>query len=566
MFPAVDDESRTETVRTSTLSKKLAVRTLPFVPVLAVLGMIHRFAVNVPTNGEWGLVPVLWQRPETPGWAHLLGQRLGAAKTAAAALALVTNFDVTAGIYAGVCLQLLAFIFLWSVLELTLRAWHRRLIAPLAVAIALLMFSVRYDQTWFSGLTSLQSGITNLAVAVVLWLMTRWPRKPAAIVVSLALSWIATDSLRLGAMLWCLVVTALVTQSLAGQKIEWRRLAARLTGVFVVAGVYLGGIPASATQPLVFISKPLQAWMFVLAYLGSPLIQFANSWTAVAAGAVGVILLALALPKTWNDAKEVRSILPWLWLCTYGVLSAIFAAVTQQADKSAMASELTAAVFFWIGLAVIVSLALHKRVSDQAYGRMGPAATIAVVVFSIIYANVYAGGYFAFRERQDVLTTGLLELYEYRSASDVVFELLGVERGPAIESLQVLERRALSLFSSRMLRERTRLEALPIAKKVLAGQGSLDVAQCDFVGGWAWDAGQPDVTVEVQIYDGQALLGSVAARRFRPDLLKAHVGSGRHGFLFTPPSNLKDGAPHLISVRISGVKTDLGSPHEVLCQ
>src|SRR6516162_3750474 len=48
--------------------------------------------------------------------------------------------------------------------------------------------------------------------------------------------------------------------------------------------------------------------------------------------------------------------------------------------------------------------------------------------------------------------------------------------------------------------------------------------------GWAWDKTQPNVPLNVDIYDGDKLLGTVAANIFREQLVKEHKGDGMHAF------------------------------------
>jgi hypothetical protein len=76
--------------------------------------------------------------------------------------------------------------------------------------------------------------------------------------------------------------------------------------------------------------------------------------------------------------------------------------------------------------------------------------------------------------------------------------------------------------------------------------------------GWAWDSSRPDSPLEVAIFDGDRPLATVMADRFRPDLLRAGKGNGRHGFVYRIPAELKDGRKHLVAARIAGTNVDLG--------
>jgi hypothetical protein len=91
--------------------------------------------------------------------------------------------------------------------------------------------------------------------------------------------------------------------------------------------------------------------------------------------------------------------------------------------------------------------------------------------------------------------------------------------------------------------------------------GSLDLVSADTIGGWAWDEKRPANPVKVDIYDGDILLATVPAVRFRQDLVEVGIGNGRRGFMYATPHGLKDGKDHTIRVKVSGTDTELaGSP------
>ncbi len=103
-------------------------------------------------------------------------------------------------------------------------------------------------------------------------------------------------------------------------------------------------------------------------------------------------------------------------------------------------------------------------------------------------------------------------------------------------------------------------EPAPAAKQSAEAtgfEGALHYKDPKTFRGWAWDRRAPDLPVKVDIYDGETLLGTVTSDVYRPDLLKAGKGDGKHGFVYPIPSGLRDGRPHLIRARISGTKFEL---------
>jgi Pro-kumamolisin, activation domain/Subtilase family len=86
--------------------------------------------------------------------------------------------------------------------------------------------------------------------------------------------------------------------------------------------------------------------------------------------------------------------------------------------------------------------------------------------------------------------------------------------------------------------------------------GRHDGQGCNAIEGWAWDGNDPNGTVNVDIYDGTTLIGTVACTLYRQDLADV-LGSPYHGFIFHTPASLRDGQPHTITVKFGGTNTNL---------
>src|SRR5438128_3594407 len=92
-------------------------------------------------------------------------------------------------------------------------------------------------------------------------------------------------------------------------------------------------------------------------------------------------------------------------------------------------------------------------------------------------------------------------------------------------------------------------------------QGSLDVANCNTISGYAWDANDDQGTVNAAIYADGNFIVVVPAQQVSPG-----IGSGYHGFAFATPASLKNGQPHSVSVRFSGTSTNVSnSPRSMSC-
>jgi hypothetical protein len=79
-------------------------------------------------------------------------------------------------------------------------------------------------------------------------------------------------------------------------------------------------------------------------------------------------------------------------------------------------------------------------------------------------------------------------------------------------------------------------------------QGVHDPGDCNMITGYALDTNDPGGTVNVAIYDGNNYLAVVSAQQLYPVI-------GYHGFSFAVPASLKNGQPHSIFLKFSGINT-----------
>ncbi len=99
-----------------------------------------------------------------------------------------------------------------------------------------------------------------------------------------------------------------------------------------------------------------------------------------------------------------------------------------------------------------------------------------------------------------------------------------------------------------------------------AAVGTLDRANCQRIEGWAWDPGQPETRLAVDLYDGETLVATVIADPFRQDLLRNKKGDGEHAFVFDTPVSIQDAKVHEIHAKIAGSRRDLNrSPKAIEC-
>jgi VCBS repeat-containing protein len=88
------------------------------------------------------------------------------------------------------------------------------------------------------------------------------------------------------------------------------------------------------------------------------------------------------------------------------------------------------------------------------------------------------------------------------------------------------------------------------APQLGALRGYIDLVSPTGIAGWAQNSDVPDAPVCLDIFTGGELIGQVLASAHREDLKRAGLGSGRHGFTFTPPAGTVF-SPEAVEVRRS---------------
>ena len=97
------------------------------------------------------------------------------------------------------------------------------------------------------------------------------------------------------------------------------------------------------------------------------------------------------------------------------------------------------------------------------------------------------------------------------------------------------------------IRQRIALRAgvVPADKRVGQLRGHINRVSSNRIAGWAQNADHPEAPVCLDVYAGGQLIGQVLANGYREDLARAGVGSGCHGFDFSPPDGLTFDAVHV---------------------
>lgn len=128
---------------------------------------------------------------------------------------------------------------------------------------------------------------------------------------------------------------------------------------------------------------------------------------------------------------------------------------------------------------------------------------------------------------------GIVNLY-VRGGNRVALEELKQHRQGLLKSCRDTEAFSFDLVKKTCQLE---IEVIDAGLDKLLGEVRciVDVYNEIAIAGWAQYRRQPETPVPVSIYINRQLVGQTLADRFRNDLFKAGVGTGRHGFEFIPP-------------------------------
>ncbi|KQS30684.1 hypothetical protein [Dyadobacter sp. Leaf189] len=97
-------------------------------------------------------------------------------------------------------------------------------------------------------------------------------------------------------------------------------------------------------------------------------------------------------------------------------------------------------------------------------------------------------------------------------------------------------------------------------------EGTFEGSDCYKISGWVRDKNNTNTALKVEIMDGNTILSTVVAEKYRADLKSKGLGTGNYGFSIDVPPSLKDGASHSLTVRVKGTTYVLtNSPQVVVC-
>ena len=400
---------------------------LVVIPPAFVMFFVARYGVDVPDWDEWFWGQLFAKLPVSPHpladvWVvHSNEHRLFFATLIAIALAHAGGWSPMREMFFSIfimCGTLLIFVQLVRV-TVTLRAQ-----IPVFAAGSALLFSLSQVDNWLWGFQIAWFLITFCLFAVIALLTADplgWPKLSLAA----AAAFVASFSSAFGLIALPVGFAILVARERRSRTmiLSWAIFSA------AAFALYLAGYEApSALATMHHPGNPIDEPLWVLAFAGAPIAQWAGAAGAEAFGLAGLLTLAALLVWSWRSGERRvmrERFLPWLALVLYSLLGAAMLAYGRVGfgPAYALTSRYTSiAVTFWIGLLgmTAIFLADYGGSARPRAARVAIALLGAVIVASFLQTQRTgwdeAISLNARRER------GLAAVQQYATASDLQLE------------------------------------------------------------------------------------------------------------------------------------------------
>jgi len=364
------------------------------IPPLLVAWAVVQHGVNVPWWDDWQLIPLLAASARGEPYAHLLWAQHNEHRPllpnlAMLALARWTHWNLWYGFAANWLCAVAAFGILTLMMVRTVGTVAPGMVPVLVVIGSLFTFSLA---SWINWVWSWQLEVfmSVLATVATAWFTLRWRGDLPGLGCVLAAAVGALLCFASGFALLALLPPALWLAPAVSPR--GRALGA---GTALLAGIgsatlYLIGYQQPAHHPVLRLATvdPAGLGMFILAYLGASLGQHREA-VAIGWGAIGLTAFVACTICLWRRSDRFhRSLLPWVLLGLYAILSGTLTAVGRLGFGVARALSsqyVPISSLFWTSTAAVVTLAI----AEASHRPMGRWLRVGVLLFSIAAAHSY---------------------------------------------------------------------------------------------------------------------------------------------------------------------------------
>lgn len=367
-----------------------------FVPPVLVLGLVARYAVNVPFADDFTLAPMLLAaRNGTLSARELFAQhnehRMVLSRLVTLGFAQLARGDLRLQMMFSVVVVALTGIVVWLLIRSTITGGPRQQLG-LMLLFSILLFSPVQAENWtwaFQCALFLNNLLLVTAIAIAV------SKQPLAVkfVVATVLSTVATYSFGSGLLLWLLTFPlALLNPTRRTQRLLW--LGGWIACAAAAISCYFIRYQQPAEHPPLLGSHRLTEYLlYALAFTGAHLSALYSG--IVAPAVLGLTLLALTTSAVLcvyrADSEMRRRVSPWIALSAYALLNAVLAAMTRISFgvSQALSSRYTSfSIYSSIGLLGICVIVAGYR-PTAAFHNARMALLVSIVVLSL---GAYSSG------------------------------------------------------------------------------------------------------------------------------------------------------------------------------
>lgn len=407
---------------------------IALIPLLLLFNSIRQFAVNVPDGDEWSHVTLIAKmRAGQLTWNDLWEQhnehRIFFPRLLMLGLARLHGWDTTLETYASFSLAVLTWLLLQRLLVSTLPTARLLLFPPLMAAMSLLIFSLQQGRSLLWGFQVVWF-VNNFFVILAISALTFWRGQWRGIILAALAAVVATYSLAAGQLVWGAVLIGLLLD-----RKTWRPslIIFWFVVMLLAIGAYFYNYQSHSNQAkalLVIQQQPFTLIQFILAYLGSPLGTWGNPAIPVAYGLAGLVGLMLATVWLWRRQPQARTaILPWLQLTLFAGASALITALGRLGlgvNYAVVSKYVVISILFWIGLAVILTMAGREFFLRQPRWRWSSSVLAGIAIGLVLTGYLHSAirGAIEIEAVGVQMKTGLAAFYHYPTAPDNSLSLL----------------------------------------------------------------------------------------------------------------------------------------------
>lgn len=392
-------------IQTTSRPARLLAFVLTLLPPCFLAVLVFTYSVDFPQWDQWGYVPFFEELSRgSLTFSHLFAQvneyRQFFPNLVFVTLGWLTRWDVRYEMWAVFLLACLISFNIYRLARLTTDGKGLRRLLLFFMA-NLLIFSPSQYQNWLQG----QQLVYYVPIAcITTCILVTYSSLPPLVRFSVCacLSTISTFSSANGGLCWVVVLPALLTTSrfpIPGRK--WY-MVAWVLGFLSNAALYLQGYhkPWWSPSPLTALSKPLQAVLYFLSFLGAPL-SLERGKLAVLVGIILLSLFAIGcvfLLKFRHDLTLVQRMMPWLIVGAYSILTAVMTMIGRVGlgvGQSMNVRYIGYSVYLVASLIFLVPLITGKLISQSnfpGHRRLSQVTAALAILFLLWQPVIFAKG------------------------------------------------------------------------------------------------------------------------------------------------------------------------------